>query len=126
MIASAFLRWQSTSKVLKVPAGTVVFCFCPMMQFQVKFCFCPLMFVVLALNRVCFPCRFQVAMRSVEGMGGRIAWLSLMLPSSEGGVRSSGYFVMRGVVCFCLLALPYGRAAQRQTRFIYCVCFGWR
>ena len=57
MIASAFLRWQSTSKVLKVPAGTVVFCFCPMMQFQVKFCFCPLMFVVLALNRVCFPCR---------------------------------------------------------------------
>ena len=65
-------------------------------------------------------------MRSVEGMGGRIAWLSLMLPSSEGGVRSSGYFVMRGVVCFCLLALPYGRAAQRQTRFIYCVCFGWR
>ena len=23
-------------------------------------------------------------------------------------------------VCFCLLALPYGRAAQKQTGFVYC------
>ncbi len=56
MRASAFLRWHSTSKVLKVPAGTVVFCLFPTMQFHVKFWVCSFVFVVCALKRICFPC----------------------------------------------------------------------
>ena len=29
-------------------------------------------------------------------------------------------WVVNECVCFCLLALPYGRAAQKQTGFVYC------